>query len=61
MDLEGALVVGIDFGTPANARAHDVVFAEYSKRHEYVGRGANEVVRRLREVRRDARTAGERS
>ena len=61
MDLKGALVVGIDFGTPANARAHDVVFAEYSKRHEYVGRGANEVLHRLRDLRRDALTAGERS
>ena len=61
MDLEGALVVGIDVGTPANARAHDVVFAEYSKRHEYVGRVANEVLRRLHDLRRVALTAGERS
>ena len=49
MDLESHLVVGIDFGTPVNARAHDVVFAEYSKLHDYVG-GGNEVMLRLRDL-----------
>ena len=60
MDLESHLVVGIDFGTPVNARAHDVVFAEYSKLHDYVG-GGNEVMLRLRDLHRDALTAGGRS
>ena len=46
---------------PANAKAHDVLFAEYTKLHDYFGRGANEVMHRPGDLRRDALTAGERS
>ena len=49
MDPESALVVGIDFGT-LDERLPD-----------YFGRGANEVMHRLRDLRRDALTAGGRS
>jgi L-ribulokinase len=46
---------------PANAKAYDVLFAEYTKLHDYFGRGANQVMHRLRDLRRDALSAGERS
>lgn len=37
-----------------NAKAYDVLFAEYTKLHDYFGRGTNEVMHRLREIRGDA-------
>ena len=43
MDLESDLVVEIDFG----------------KLHDYFGGGANEVMHRRRDIRRDVLTAGE--
>ena len=36
----------------ASARAYDPLFAEYSTLHDYFGRGANEVMHRLRAIRR---------
>ena len=44
---------------PANAKAYDSLAAECTKMHEYLGRGANEVMHRPRDLRRDALTAGE--
>ena len=39
---------------PANVEAYDALFAEYTLLHDYFGRGANEVMHRLRAMRRAA-------
>jgi L-ribulokinase len=44
-----------------NAVRYDALFAEYTLLHDYFGRGANDVMHRLRAIRRDARSGGERS
>ena len=36
---------------PARAAAYDALYAEYVRLHDYFGRGANEVLHRLREIR----------
>jgi L-ribulokinase len=36
------------------ARAYDALYAEYSTLHDYFGRGANEVMHRLRDIKRTA-------
>ncbi len=38
-----------------NARRYDALFAEYTLLHDYFGRGANEVMHRLKGIRREAR------
>src|SRR6185312_7637592 len=46
---------------PANVEAYDALFAEYTLLHDYFGRGANDVMHRLRGIRRAAtRSAGAR-
>jgi L-ribulokinase len=37
------------------ARAYDALFAEYTTLHDYFGRGANDVLHRLRHIQREAR------
>jgi hypothetical protein len=59
-----AVVVAVDNGeelgrsgpTPRtnSAEADDVLYAEYSILHDYFGRGANEVMHRLRDMKRKA-------
>jgi len=39
---------------PATADAYDLLYAEYSELHDYFGRGANAVMRRLKQRRREA-------
>lgn len=39
---------------PENVRAYDALFAEYRLLHDYFGRGANDVMRRLKAIARDA-------
>jgi L-ribulokinase len=39
---------------PANVEAYDALFAEYTLLHDHFGRGANDVMHRLRAIRRDA-------
>jgi L-ribulokinase len=39
---------------PANVEAYDALFAEYTVLHDYFGRGTNEVMHRLRALRRAA-------
>jgi L-ribulokinase len=36
------------------SKAYDALFAEYKTLHDYFGRGANEVMHRLRRIRREA-------
>lgn len=38
-----------------NSRRYDALFAEYTTLHDYFGRGANEVMHRLKGIRREAR------
>jgi len=38
-----------------NAQRYDALFAEYTTLHDYFGRGANEVMHRLKRIRREAR------
>ncbi|MCC2309503.1 ribulokinase [Cellulomonas chengniuliangii] len=38
-----------------NSQRYDALFAEYSTLHDYFGRGANEVMHRLKAIRREAR------
>jgi L-ribulokinase len=40
----------------ANSAAYDELFAEYTRLHDYFGRGSNDVMRRLRAIRRAAIT-----
>jgi L-ribulokinase len=42
----------------ANVAAYSELYAEYTKLHDYFGRGENEVMHRLRELRRKARVRG---
>ncbi|WP_328315876.1 ribulokinase [Streptomyces sp. NBC_00388] len=46
---------------PARSAAYDRLYAEYCLLHDYFGRGANDVMHRLRELRRAAVTARARS
>ena len=39
---------------PERAAAYDRLFAEYRLLHDYFGRGANEVMHRLRRIRAEA-------
>ncbi|MCX7520803.1 ribulokinase [Microbacterium sp. STN6] len=39
---------------PTNAAAYDRLYAEYTALHDYFGRGGNDVMHRLRAIRRDA-------
>ncbi len=41
---------------PENSAAYDELFAEYTRRHDYFGRGGNDVMRRLRAIQRAAHT-----
>jgi L-ribulokinase len=38
-----------------NVRIYDRLFAEYRSLHDYFGRGNNDVMKRLKEIRKEAR------
>ncbi len=42
---------------PANRAAYDALYAEYVQLHDYFGRGANDVMKRLKGLRAQARAA----
>jgi L-ribulokinase len=42
---------------PAHAHVYDRLYAEYKTLYNYFGRGANDVMTRLRTMRREARAA----
>ena len=44
----------------AHVSAYDALYAEYRTLHDYFGRGSNEVMQRLRAIRRAALSGGER-
>jgi L-ribulokinase len=39
---------------PENAAAYDKLFAEYRTLHDYFGRGANDVMKRLKALKKNA-------
>ena len=45
---------GVYVPDPDRAKAYDELYAEYSTLHDYFGRGANDVMHRLRRIRREA-------
>jgi L-ribulokinase len=38
------------------ARAYDALYAEYATLHDYFGRGGNDIMHRLRELKRETGT-----
>lgn len=53
-DAMGALDTAVYQPQPEAAKAYDALYAEYRTLHDYFGRGQNEVMQRLRGLRRDA-------
>ena len=45
---------GVYQPVPGNVRAYDELFAEYTALHDYFGRGANDVMHRLKKIQRTA-------
>jgi L-ribulokinase len=39
---------------PADAKVYDLLYAEYTRLHDYFGRGGNDVLHRLRAIRKEA-------
>ena len=50
----GGRSAGVHTPIPANVAAYDALYREYSTLHDYFGRGANDVMRRLKHLRRKA-------
>jgi L-ribulokinase len=50
----GKVTRGVFVPDEANAAAYEVLFAEYRLLHDYFGRGDNEVMHRLKAIRREA-------
>ncbi|GAA2361356.1 ribulokinase [Catellatospora methionotrophica] len=55
-DAMGRVDRGVYQPDPARARAYDALYAEYKQLHDHFGRGANDVMLRLRAIRNEART-----
>jgi L-ribulokinase len=41
----------------ANAKAYDQLYAEYEILHDYFGRGGNDVMKRLKKIKKEAENA----
>jgi L-ribulokinase len=50
----GTVRRGVYVPDEGRARAYDALFAEYTTLHDYFGRGGNDVLHRLRRIRREA-------
>jgi L-ribulokinase len=50
----GKIERGVYAPDPNRGKAYDALFEEYTRLHDYFGRGGNDVMRRLREIRRQA-------
>ncbi len=50
----GEVHKGVYQPVPANVCAYDALFAEYTTLHDYFGRGTNDVMHRLKAIRREA-------
>jgi len=44
---------------PENVKMYDKLYAEYKILHDYFGRGGNDVMKRLKEIKRQAAVKGE--
>ena len=53
-DAMGKVTTAVYAPDSASADAYDALFAEYSLLHDYFGRGGNDVMHRLKAMRRDA-------
>jgi L-ribulokinase len=56
--FEGARAIGkvknaVYYPEPENAAVYDKLFAEYRILHDYFGRGANDIMKRLKEIRKN--------
>ena len=56
-DKMGKLKDGIVEPIPANKAVYDKLFAEYKTLYDYFGRGTNNVMKRLKAIKREARSA----
>jgi L-ribulokinase len=59
-EVMGRLDRGRYVPVPANVEAYDALYTEYRTLHDYFGRGANEVMHRLKQRRRKAREVSSR-
>ncbi|NED95311.1 ribulokinase [Phytoactinopolyspora alkaliphila] len=50
----GKIERGVYVPDPSRSKAYDALFAEYMRLHDHFGRGGDDVMRRLREIRRQA-------
>jgi L-ribulokinase len=50
----GRVERGVYTPDEASATAYDALYAEYRTLHDYFGRGGNDVMHRLRAIRREA-------
>jgi L-ribulokinase len=50
----GRVTRGVFTPDEQRARAYDALFPEYTALHDYFGRGGNEVMHRLRRIRKEA-------
>ena len=57
-EVMGERVVGAYRPDPEAKVAYDALYAEYTALHDYFGRGGNDVMRRLKRIRRDALAGG---
>ena len=53
-DAMGRLDEAVYVPNEANADAYDALYADYSELHDYFGRGANDVMKRLKTARKKA-------
>jgi L-ribulokinase len=53
-DAMGSVNSGVYQPIPENAAVYDELFAEYATLHDYFGRGANDVMHKLKALRRAA-------
>jgi L-ribulokinase len=54
-DAMGGRTVGAYQPIPANAEAYQALYHEYTALHDHFGRGGHDVMRRLKQIRREAR------
>ncbi len=57
-DAMGKVEQAVYTPIPANADRYDELFAEYTALHDHFGRGGNDVMRRLKRIRREAVAGG---
>jgi L-ribulokinase len=47
----------LDYPIEENSQVYDKLYEEYSILHDYFGRGANDVMKRLKEIKKQARNS----